>query len=141
MVAVSIPPNTVNPIVLLAIAPAPVAKAKGNTPSIKAIEVIIIGLKRSFTAAKVAGTISIPPSTLSLANSTIKIAFLAAKPINVTKPICAYTLLVKCGRKVRVSIAPNAPIGTDKSTEKGTDQLSYSAARNKKTKRIDKEKI
>ena len=87
IVAVNIPPNTVNPIVLRAMAPAPVEKAKGNTPNIKAMEVIMIGLKRSLTASNVAGTISIPPSTRSLANSTIRIAFLAAKPISVTKPI------------------------------------------------------
>jgi hypothetical protein len=33
-----------------------------------------------------------------------------------------------------VSIAPKAPIGTASNTEKGTDQLSYNAARKRKTK-------
>ncbi len=32
---------------------------------------------------------------------------------------------------------PNAPIGTANSTEKGIDQLSYNAARNKNTKTME----
>ena len=38
-------------------------------------------------------------------------------------------------------IAPNTPIGTASKTEKGTDQLSYNAARNKNTNTIDNAKI
>jgi len=75
-VADNIPPNTVQPMVLRDSAAAPLANAKGKTPRMKAREVIIIGRKRNCTASKVAGTKSIPLSTRSLANSTIKIAFL-----------------------------------------------------------------
>jgi hypothetical protein len=64
-------------------------QTNGNTPNINAIEVMMMGLKRSLTASKVAFSSSIPLSTRSLANSTIKMAFLAAKPISVIKPICA----------------------------------------------------
>ena len=42
---------------------------------------------------------------------------------------------------VSVRMAPNAPTGTDNSTENGTDQLSYNAARNRNTKTIDNKKI
>ncbi|MDR3611221.1 MAG: hypothetical protein P4L27_11705 [Ignavibacteriaceae bacterium] len=77
-VAASISPKTVNPIVDLAWAPAPVASAKGDTPKINAIEVIIIGRKRNLTASIVAAVNSIPfLSALSFANSTISIAFFA----------------------------------------------------------------
>src|ERR1700704_96226 len=37
----------------------------------------------------------------------------------------------------RPTTAPNTAIGTDSKTEKGSDQLSYSAARIRKTKVID----
>ena len=135
------PPNTVYPMVLLATAPAPVANTNGNTPSIKAKEVITIGRNRSLIASIVAGIISTPLSTLSLANSTIRMAFFAASPIKVTNPICAYTLFANLGSKVRVRMAPKAPIGTANNTENGTDQLSYNAARNKNTNAMDRLKM
>src|SRR5688500_1195004 len=46
-------------------------------------------------------------------------------------------LLEREGISVNVRIEPKAPIGTANNTENGTDQLSYSAARNKNTKMID----
>ena len=141
LVAASIPPSTVQPIVLRATELAPEAKANGNTPRINAMDVIKIGRKRSRTASNVAGITAIPLSTRSLANSTINIAFFADKPINVIKPICAYTLFDNLGISVNVSIAPNTPIGTANKTEKGTAQLSYNAARNKNTKTIDNAKM
>ena len=137
VVAASIPPNTVKPIVRLATAPAPVATTSGITPKINAIEVITIGRKRRLTASSVEVIRSSPRSTRTLANSTIRMAFFAARPISVIKPICAYTLLVRPGTQVSVSIAPNAPIGTASNTENGTDQLSYNAARNRNTNVIE----
>lgn len=86
-VAHIIPPRTVQPIVLRATAPAPEEKIRGDTPKMKAIEVIIIGRKRSLTASIVDSIISLPESTLLFANSTIKIEFLADRPISVTNPI------------------------------------------------------
>jgi hypothetical protein len=38
-------------------------------------------------------------------------------------------------------MAPNAPMGTANKTENGTDQLSYNAARNKKTNVIENIKM
>ena len=64
-------------------------------------------------------------------------AFFAASPINVIKPICAYTLFDIFGNKINVRIDPKAPIGTANNTEKGTDQLSYNAARNRNTKTME----
>jgi len=109
-------------------------RASTIAEQIIAIDVMMMGRKRSLIAAMVAGMISIPESTRSFANSTIRIAFFAARPINVTKPICAITLFVNEGINVKVNIAPNAPVGTASNTENGTDQLSYNAARNKKYK-------
>ena len=68
-------------------------------------------------------------------------AFLAASPISVIRPICAYTLLEIPGRNDSVNIAPNAPMGTASNTENGTDQLSYSAARKRNTNVMEKTKI
>ena len=67
--------------------PAPDENASGNTPSINASDVIMMGLKRNLTASMVDSITSIPQSTRSLANSTIRMAFFAASPINVTNPI------------------------------------------------------
>ena len=86
-VAANIPPNTVQPIVLRDSAAAPAAKANGKTPRINANEVISIGRKRNLTADKVVYIRSIRASTRSFANSTIKIAFFAASPMSVIKPI------------------------------------------------------
>ncbi len=87
--AAIIPPNTVNPIVLRATAPAPVANTNGITPKINAMDVIKMGRNLSLTASTVDCINSSPLSTLTLAYSTIRIAFLAARPISVIKPICA----------------------------------------------------
>ena len=104
--AAIIPPITVTPIVLRATAPAPVANTNGNTPRIKASDVMSMGRKRIDTASIVDCKRSSPLSTRTLAYSTIKIAFLAARPIKVIRPIWAYTLSVRLGIKVSVRIAP-----------------------------------
>ena len=82
------PPNTVVPIDWRLAAPAPVAIISGTTPRMKAKAVIRIGRSRSRAASIAASTISRPSSRRRLANSTIRIAFLAASPISMTKPIC-----------------------------------------------------
>src|SRR5579871_16566 len=140
-VAATIPPNTVQPIVLRATELAPVASASGRTPSINAMDVINIGRRRSRTASSVPAITSMPRSTLSLANSTIRMAFFADRPISVINPICAYTLLDSLVTIVSAIIAPNTPIGTASNTENGTDQLSYNAARNRNTNTTDNAKI
>ena len=132
--AANIPPNTVNPMVRRATAPAPVANTNGNTPNINASEVMMMGRKRRLTASRVDLMRSSPLSTRTLANSTIRMAFLAAKPISVIKPICAYTLFVRLGTNTSARIAPKAPIGTARSTENGTDQLSYKCCKEQEHK-------
>ncbi|MNL52539.1 hypothetical protein D3C87_1757270 [compost metagenome] len=86
IVADNIPPITVQPIVCLDTAPAPTDSAKGTTPKMKAKEVITIGRNLNLTASIVDGINPIPQSTLSFANSTIRIAFFAESPIKVIKP-------------------------------------------------------
>ena len=63
------------------------ASTIGSIPSTKAREVIRIGRKRNLAAYMADCTKSSPLSTCTFANSTIKIAFLAASPTNITKPI------------------------------------------------------
>ncbi|MNT53750.1 hypothetical protein D3C72_1908510 [compost metagenome] len=50
-------------------------------------------------------------------------------------------MLSNAGIKVNVKIAPKTPRGTDSKIENGTDQLSYSAANNKNTNKIQRPKI
>ena len=93
VVAATMPPSTVQPMVERAIPLAPVASANGTTPKINASDVITIGRRRSFTACKVAGNNAIPLSTLSLANSTIRIPFLVIRPISIMIPISLKILI------------------------------------------------
>ena len=87
MVAASMPPNTVVPTEVFDAAPAPEAIISGTTPRMNAKEVIRIGRSRSRAASSAASTSGMPLSRFSFANSTIRIAFLADRPISVTRPI------------------------------------------------------
>ena len=87
MVAASMPPNTVVPMDWRLAAPAPVANISGTTPRMKAKAVMRMGRSRRRAASIAASTISRPSSRRRLANSTIRIAFLAARPMSITKPI------------------------------------------------------
>ena len=80
-VAESIPPITQIPISLRPAAPAPVLMASGSTPSMNANDVINIGRKRMRDASITDSDKRCPLSYNSLANSTIRIAFLAERPI------------------------------------------------------------
>ena len=86
--AASIPPITVVPMIWRPTAPAPDAVHRGTHPRMNANEVIRIGRNRKRAPSSAASTRFIPSSYLSLANSTIRIAFLAARPISITNPIC-----------------------------------------------------
>ena len=68
-------------------APAPVATASGATPRMKAKEVIRIGRSRVRAACTAPSSGVAPSSSFWRANSTIKIAFFAARPTSTTKPI------------------------------------------------------
>ena len=92
MVAISIPEKTVMPSTLRASAPAPDAVSSGTTPRMNANAVIRIGRKRSLAAFIVASMSGLPDSSSIFANSTIRIAFFAARPMSMISPICAKTL-------------------------------------------------
>ena len=77
----SIPLNTATPSATRISAPAPLASTSGTTPRMKAKEVIKIGRSRKRQASTVASIRLAPWSCFCLANSTIRMAFLAARPI------------------------------------------------------------
>ena len=70
------------------LAPTPWANIKGSKPIIIAKEVIKIGRKRADAPDMAASLILMPVFLLSSANSVIKMAFFANKPINIIKAIC-----------------------------------------------------
>ena len=81
------PENTVMPIDLRALAPAPVASTSGATPRMKANEVIRIGRKRARAASTADSRSTCLASCSSRATSTIRMAFLADSAISRIRPI------------------------------------------------------
>lgn len=82
------PVNTLIPRDLRELAPAPVASTSGNTPRIKAKDVIRIGRKRVRAASIAASKIGLPSKLrCSRATSTIKMPFFAESAINSINPI------------------------------------------------------
>ena len=88
-VEASIPNMTVVPMICREIAPAPLAMARGIQPSMNAKDVIRIGRRRRRAPLSAASKIDSPLSYYIFANSTIRMAFLAARPISMTRPIWA----------------------------------------------------
>jgi hypothetical protein len=126
------PESTATPIALRSSAPAPVAIASGTTPSEKARDVITIGRSRSREASTAASAGGSPSASRWRANSTIRIAFLAARPISTMKPICVSTLLSPPTALTPSSAASTAS-GVIRMIAMGSAQLSYWADRNRKT--------
>ena len=87
------PENTAMPMAWRISAPAPCATTSGNTPAMNAMLVIKMGRKRSRQAAMAASKGLSPSSCLRLANSTMRIAFLQARPTSTIKPIWVKMLL------------------------------------------------
>ena len=81
------PENTVMPIDLRALAPAPVASTSGTTPRMKANDVIRIGRNRAGAASIADSTTALPLCAQSSPTSTIRIAFLADSAISRIRPI------------------------------------------------------
>src|SRR5215469_2467952 len=82
------PLNTVMPIDLRALAPAPLAITSGATPRMNANEVIKIGRSRAIAPSTAASNSGLPSCTrCSRATSTIRIAFLAESAMSKTMPI------------------------------------------------------
>ena len=144
-VAKLIPPNRAIPITFLASAPDPEAITSGNTPKIKENAVIKIGLNRDFDAAIAASNKLNPFLNSSFANSTIKMAFFAAIPINITKETWAKILFSKVELKNldthKANNAPKIANGVPSKILKGKDQLSYCADKIRKTNTNEKVKI
>jgi hypothetical protein len=138
-VAASIPPMTPVPTECRAPAPAPLEITSGRTPRMKASEVMRMGRKRSRAASTDAADTESPSWVFNSAYSTIRIAFFAASPSSVTRPIWKYTSLASGARpssevKTRLLIqmaasAPNVPKGNASITDSGKDHFSYCAAR------------
>jgi hypothetical protein len=64
-----------------------------------------------------------PSSCFAFANSTIRIAFFAARPMSMMFPICTYTLL-SYPMSQTPKKAPSATSGEPSSTAHGSRQLS-----------------
>ena len=92
IVAMSMPENTAMPITLRDSAPAPDAVSSGTTPRMNANAVMRMGRNRSFAALSAASMSGFPWSYSIFANSTIRMAFFAARPMSMISPICANTL-------------------------------------------------
>src|ERR1700722_12074558 len=78
--AAVMPPITVVPMIWRATEPAPEAVQRGTQPRMNANEVIMMGRKRRRAPSSAASISGLPCSYCSLANSTMRIAFLAAQP-------------------------------------------------------------
>ena len=131
------PPTVPTPTEMLPLAPTPCANISGNMPKIIVSEVIKIGRKRIRDASMVASMRSPPLSCNSLANSTIRMAFFADRPMVASRPTWKYTSLESI-RMFAAPSAPSTPRGTTRITANGTDQLSYKAARHRNTTRMDR---
>ena len=66
---------------------APAAMASGRQPRMKAKEVMTIGRSRSREASTAASRIESPCLRFRIANSMMRMAFLAASAISVSRPI------------------------------------------------------
>ena len=86
IVADTMPPITPVPMSFWLPAPAPVAMANGKTPAMNASEVIRMGRRRSLAACIAASTGVAPRFSASSANCTIRMAFLADRPMVVSRP-------------------------------------------------------
>ena len=71
--------------------PAPEPSTIGSVPRMNANEVMSIGRKRRWAAASAASTAVLPCACRSLANSMIRIAFFADRPMMVISATWKYT--------------------------------------------------
>ena len=83
-----IPAMTAVPRIRREAAPAPAAIQSGTQPRMKAKEVMRIGRRRSLAPSSAASASDLPFFCSRTANSTMRMAFFAASPISITRPIC-----------------------------------------------------
>ena len=134
MVAASMPPNTVVPIDWRLAAPAPVANISGTTPRMKAKAVIRIGrrrkprrLHRGLDDAR-----GLPRAGAWRIRRSGSRSWPRGR--SASRSRSANRRRSAMSRSHSASSAPNRASGTASSTMKGIDQLSYCAARMRKTK-------
>ena len=122
----NIPPAAAEPMVLLPMAPAPLANINGISPAINAKDVIRIGLRRSDAASTAALNGVIPSLCFKEANSTMSIAFFPSSPISMIIATWAYILFSSpiIHKKKK---APKTPAGSERMTGNGNRKLSYCA--------------
>src|SRR5260370_18998871 len=113
-------------------APAPWAINSGNTPRTNANDVMRIGRSRTRAASMAASNRDAPSCCRSRANSTIRMAFLAARPTSTTNPTCT-KMFTSIWARATPANALDRHIGTTRITAQGSDQLSYRPASTKKT--------
>ena len=87
MVEMSMPPTTAVPMAIRPLHPSPVAYISGKRPRMVDALVIRIGRKRYTDASRMAVILSSPFFWRWLANSTIRIPFLATSPTSIIIPI------------------------------------------------------
>ena len=105
----------------------------GTTPRMKANEVIMIGRNRSWQASRVAASLVEPASRWALANSTIKDRVLARQAHQHDEADLGEDVDVHPG-EITPAIEQSRHIGTTRITARGSDQLSYCAARTRNTR-------
>src|SRR5471032_3007512 len=101
-------------------------------------EVIRIGRRRKRQASSTAASGSSPSACLSLANSTIRIAFLHARPTSTIKPIWV-KMLLSPPEMITPVMADSSVIGTIRITASGRLQLSYWAASTRNAQYAERE--
>ncbi|MCW0450776.1 hypothetical protein NB706_003610 [Xanthomonas sacchari] len=121
------PKITTMPMVARLADPGPPATTNGIAPTTVASEVIRIGRRRTAEASTIASRTLRPASRNWLANSTIRMPFLAASPTSITMPIWLNRLSVP-PLIARPISAPSTPSGTVSMITSGWMKLSNCAA-------------
>src|SRR3546814_16313319 len=85
---------------------------------------MMIGRNLSFTASSVASIGDLPSASSSIANSTMRIAFFAARPMIVISPTLKYTSADK-PRIIVKRTDPRPPNGTTTGKEIGKSERAY----------------
>ena len=94
------------------------------TPKINANDVIRIGRSRKRLASRVASKTDLPSWWRCLANSTIRIAFLHARPTSTTSPICTKMFTSLPATSTTPTTEQIRHSGTTRITASGSAQLS-----------------
>ena len=123
--AAIMPPNTAVPTARWVAAPAPVAITSGTRPRMKANDVIITARKRRCGRLGRGGDdVAAAARARSIANSTIRMAFLAASAISTTMPIWAIDVVVEAAHEQRRPWRRTGRPTTDSSAATGMVVLS-----------------